>query len=203
MNIGDIIQITDIQESFAQEVINVYFYQVGNASGSLPLYEQVAEYFRDNFISQLLPVQTASLKHTQVKVDNVTNGLDFYSLPCNELGTVTGDAGQTFTAYSFKLHRGTKLTRNGFKRIGGVPETYVVGNSIVSSAYTLLDTVAAVMEGTLSDSNVGVPYSFNLFPVIVGRTTTGALDLTRVQPVTQVSYDLRVTSQVSRKIRLA
>lgn len=200
---GDIIRIIDEQEYLAQKTLNMYYYRADTVLNPDDAYSQLLSKFFSEVVSAIMPVQTTGIVHTNLHLDNITNNLDFDDLPLSGAnGDVTGEAMPTFVAYKFVLHRPTKLTRQGYKRIGGVPESALSGNAIQVAFAPALDGVADKIKICLVIEVGGVEV-LRFCPVLVGRNPDGTHDLTRVQEVSEVSWDLRATSQVSRKVRLA
>lgn len=146
---GDIYQILDKQTLLGQEVLNVYYYKSDGGSGLQ------AEDLGDAFIDQMLPdivaMQSNELVHTEIQVNCVTNLDDFHIHPLvtGNIGEFTQSVNDPFGAYGFELIRSTRATRNGSKRIGGVPDTVVTDGVISSGAITLADTLATTMGGNL------------------------------------------------------
>lgn len=165
---GSLLRITDVQEYLGQQVLNVYFYRyflVLGASDSA--YEELANDFKDNLLDAVTEIQNEYLVHKEVRVENISNGIDIYTLSINEAGKLT--ASESILAPSnvtvgFILRRGNRVTRNGYKRYSGLTDNSFTGNNyIVPSAPNI-----AAIEAKLSDGlYLGAVKS--LEPVIIKR----------------------------------
>lgn len=201
MNVGDILQITDVQSYLNQQMLNVYFYRVVSADVDATL-EDVAQQFELLVATEVAQVQTVDVSHPQIIVRNLTDGIDIWEEPATIVG-VAPAAGNlaSFYALGFRLVRTNASTRHGAKRIGGVSEESVTGNSVNAGAMTAVNDVAAAMAGHVD--RTGTTEDFDLEPVIVGRFPTGApnageLDLATINPVSAVQF-IRVTTQTTRR----
>lgn len=201
MEVGDILQIVDNQTLFGQAVLNVYTYRVDiNAADA---YDElsVANLFNTEVIGDVIQMQTSALEHTTIQVNNLTQPLRFATTTSGEVGVLDGDTDDSFTAVGFRLDRSNKLTRNGQKRIAGVPQAYVAGNTFTAPYLSVANSVASKLKICLVIEVSGVEV-LRFCPVITGKNTDGSYDLTRVQDVANVTVNPFVTSQVSRKQRL-
>lgn len=200
MVVGDIISIKDNQVLSGQSLMNVYYYRVKTLIVEGEDYlGDIAQVFWDAVGGSLREVQHGELTHNNLLVENVTNGLEFATYPVLENGSVgSGHCMASFDAYSLKLNRATKLTRNGSKRIAGVPEV-AQNNSVIGGDFqALLDILCVALREPIFAEIPGVS-EWLLDPVIIGRNPDGTLDLTRVNDIQSVTYKTRITSQVSRK----
>jgi len=200
-NVGDIVQITDVQTYLGQTVLNVYFYEL-TAMESAVDYADIAEAF-DNVVRQeLLPAQVDGLVHTNILVKNLTNGVDIWDQVDAVAGANTaGDDTPSFTALGFRLVRSTALTRHGSKRIAGVPENAISGNTETYGGTTIADIEAAL--GAPIERSGTVDHDVTAIPVIVGRIPegdpgAGGLDLSKINPVASAQF-IRVTTQTTRR----
>lgn len=167
---GDIIRITDRQTLLGQQVLNVYFYQLNPDGIFLPGYlDTIAPHFVEAVVDPILPLQAASLQHTEIYLENLTNGVDIltYNTGFPLVGTNAGvQVMPPFVAYGFQLIREERTTRNGYKRVAGVPEDMVV-DGVYSGSPTLTDDVA---NGLAADLVEGLATLCN--PVIVRHPIT-------------------------------
>lgn len=130
---GDLLQIIDKQSYLSQELLNVYYYRwfsVPSVDNSV--YPALVESFANTIIGEVKELQGELLVHTSVQIKNLSNNVDFYEEPFS----VTGQRAQTFAtalpsyvSVGFKLIRDSLVTRNGFKRFGGLGDGQVNGNS--------------------------------------------------------------------------
>lgn len=198
---NDILQITDVQLYLSQEVLNVYFYRVESFE-SLVDYQDIADQFEVLVLGDVRAMQNDGLEHDRLIIRNLTNGVDLFEEPVGTLGTVVQEATPSFTSAGFRLVRTTTVTRHGAKRIAGLPETYVSGNSIVGGGVAAVAAVADAIGALLEQSGT-VDHDFVLTPVIVGRTEIGTtgnyeLDLTKINVVASAQY-IRLTTQATRR----
>lgn len=207
LNIGDIVKITDFQSYLTQLVQNVYFYRIDalpEPAEGFTVDEQVCRSFQTNVRVLALPFQNVALSHGVVRMDNLTNGIDFAELNDPVSGTAGGDGLATFFALNFILRRSTGVTRNGSKRIAAPVEDAVQGNNYVGSMGPL-NAFAAAMASPLKDGGLPVPADFAT-PVIVGRVLVGEgtpdehyeLDLTKINPIASAAFTA-LSTQRSRK----
>jgi len=195
---GDVVRIEAVQTYLGSTVRNVYFYQLQNVSGTVDAPSIVTDW-QVQVLSYVVQIQSASVDYVAVKLDNVTDGLSFFEVALTATsGAQSGATINSFTAYSFKLLRGSKLTRNGFKRICGVTEDNVNGNQIIQ---TFFDSQAYIDAANAFGDTVNVTDTSgtaDFVPVIASRPTAtrpGYL----VQPVVDVEAQQFLTTQVSRK----
>jgi len=204
--IGDIIKVTANQRAQGQLCQNVFFYRVEDIpSGVDPstMYEYIAMRFNVVWGILIRGVQSTDCLHTVYRVDNVTNGVDFGEITINGAGNVGGDPMPSFNAFNVLLRRTTGVTRNGSKRLGGLPESASTGNQINWTSGVKADVEALFAAPLVTADSIPEPFAF---PVIVGRKkfTNGwgdtyyVLDLTKVNPV-QSALVTASTTQRSRK----
>lgn len=201
VNVGDIIQFTDQQTLLNQQVLNVYDYRVVSADPDVTL-EMISQGFELQVVNVVRELQCVALNHTTIVTKNLTNGVDIWEEPVNALGIIATDQPlASFYACGFRLVRSSALTRHGGKRIGGIAEEQVVGNSLTAPGLAIANMVAVAMgaevsaEGTIAD--------YVLEPVIVGRIETGlpgagGYDLSKINPVSSAQF-IRVTTQTTRR----
>lgn len=165
--VGDLLQITDSQTYLGEQLLNIYYYQV-DAIGSTPddNYEDLVEGFNLEVVAAMQAVQVTSLLHTSRTLKNLTNGLDFFVDTSVIPGLVAATSGQLLPSYvslGFMLLRSTLSVRNGYKRIGGLTDQFVDGNT---STYPLIDIDE--IEENLANSITTVDGA-TMSPVIVKR----------------------------------
>jgi len=201
MSVGDVIQIADVQTFLSQRLLNVYFYEVVSADPDATL-ENVAQSFELQVATEVAALQSNAVTHSQIQVKNLTNGIDIWEEPASIIGTATtGNNTPSFTALGFRLIRSTAVTRHGSKRIGGLVEEQINGNTIESAQMVTVAAVQAAMASNITAE--GTTADFELRPVIVGRfpqgsPNAGELDLSVINPVSAVQY-IRVTTQTTRR----
>lgn len=138
-----------------------------------------------------------------VLYENLTNGLEFAEYVDPTVGGQSGQSMPSFVAIKVRLNRNTKLTRNGAKRIAGIPEARVADN-LQSLAANSISNIEAFYGGSVFFNDVAnPPDQYTMGTVIVGRTLNAQgvyeLDLTRVNDVSSAAVDPFVTTQNTRK----
>lgn len=151
------------------------------------------------FNSAILP-DIADILSSGVNIDTITVAeptsinADHVVAASVSAGTLTGTTMPNFNAASIRLIRTTKETRSGYKRFGPYNEENVAGNGFEATYLSVLNTVAADLETTLTPS--GLVFE----PVIVRRLTTPVPWSNVIfNPVSEALVQNRPTSQVSRK----
>lgn len=154
--LGDIIRITDRQRYLVQQVLNVYFYRVTSLTGLTGDYLGVfATNFQGAVLDPVKELQVEALTHESLYLENLTNGIDISEVTdgfpqTGEYGNVDGMP--PFVSYGFQLVRESRVTRNGYKRFGGVPEAAVDAGVYVGDPALITD----VENGLGADLQAGL-----------------------------------------------
>lgn len=197
--VGDVMRFKMCGELFSQQICNLFYYVVGKWTGNLDL-DDVSVVFSEDVMQKMADFQTEDLLWNRVIIDDVTNGIDFSDLTYAILGAITtSPALPSYVAASVTLHRTTRLTREGGKRIPGITEDQVLDNDMVTNAPRDVSWIDACTTD-LRDLPVAIDFRFD--PVIVGRLPGGGLDLTRVNPISSATVSSLVSTQNTRKQRL-
>lgn len=148
--LGDLLQFTVFQTLAGQQCLNVYYYRVTSLTGfTNDGYEPLLGEFITQVILPTQDFQSVHVQYDSVEVRNLSNGVDFFNVsyaPGFATGDITGDVLPSYVTYTFRLVRETLATRNGYKRIAGVPESagsangFTPGTTLIQ-AYT--DAVSA------------------------------------------------------------
>lgn len=179
---GSLFMLQDIQHRDQEQVINRYFYWSSVAPNTIPATE-VVTLWETKFVNQITLLQPLEYSHDITKVDELTSVANFTEqISSLGIGTLAGVALPSFVAASIQLFRTTKETRNGWKRYAGGSESVLTGNNWDASMITGLQTVAALLNDTLT------AVGGTLEPVIVRRTFTG--DPPVLNPVSQWIYNI-------------
>lgn len=206
MQLGDILQVQHIFTGSGQQGRNVFFYEVTDFTGSPVSPFAVLDELSTQWENDLSPVLSTAWTSNEIRVDNLTDGLEFASIPTGWGGTITGDSTPAFYSLGFTLARATKLTRNGAKRLSGAPESQVNGNvqQFTAPHVALLEDYVAVTRQFLDFDGLGNNCTWT--QRIIGRTLNAQgvyeLDLTKINAITSATLNTRVTTQNSRKIDL-
>lgn len=199
--LNDILQITDVSVMDSSEILNVYFYRT-TARDVDTDYPDVSSCFQSDVQNALLQLQSGACVHTAIHIRNLTNGIDVYDEVTNNGGVVGGENFPNFVSLGFRLVRTNATTRHGSKRIGGLPETLIAGNSVVGAFNAAVAAAAAALAADITFPGTGTD-EYTGEPVIIGRwpintPNAGQLNLSVVNPVATAAL-IRVTSQTSRR----
>lgn len=196
INVGDIFRITDCQTLLGQNVCNILYYTVAVWTGNVTL-DDVIDDFIDTFISGVRLQQHPDLTHTEIKVENLTSGLEFLNRNVSIVGAnpTATEVAPSMVAFSLTKNPSTRITRPGGMRLAGVWEGAMNGNQSTLSVAEKADITNAM----IADLTGGItPDEFVLTPTIVGTLPTGGPDLTRTQTFLTASFN-GLTTQNSRK----
>ena len=196
-SVGNYIEVIVYQQQLNQQIINVHQYEITNIAGAGDLNTLVANYFND-VLAPLAALQSDTLEYIQLDCNNLSVPTEFAQLPISEFGTDMSEAMPTYTAASCKIFRPTKLTRNGYRRIGGLVVGQVDESSMTTAARA---AIATAMAHLISDTVVGDGTDdVTIQGVIIGRNSDGSYDLSRVQTPSVLQIQEFVTTQRSRKV---
>jgi len=194
--LAEIVELVTVarQANIVDDILNVFHYRnddqvaISGADISALLDEWIA-----NVLPGILAFQSDQIVYLEVRGRSVT-GVTFASVSLGSTdGDITGSALPPYVAYEFIYKRATALTRNGFKRFGGVIEEAIdQGGNVTGAVAAALTAAEATLETGLVDI-VGFPYR----PIILGRPVPPVLPL-RVGEIDEIAFQ-RVTTQNSRK----
>lgn len=209
--VGDVYELVDEQRLDGQEMLDVYYYRLGDVFVTTD--PTIAQALAEQWAAQILPgvlgVQSSDVGHSQIRVRNLYNEGDAFNLVVSESGAISAVADSDFDALSFVLQGESAVTRKGAKRIGGLTDAsntrgVVTDSTTLTAAATLADLLATpVAVGLIIPSNV-------FYPVIVKRIRAGVsgsytyrLPANAGEGVTNAIinalFNVLVTSQTSRK----
>lgn len=195
---GDLYQIKDFQimnGDATNPFLNVYYYRCQVPDPAMDAGDVEAE-FQATVGLALLEVQSAFLQHVNHEVTNLMSLVDFISVgfvPPSGTGVNGGGFLPNALAWSFIYRRASLASRNGWKRIGGLPSDQVVNAAPVAGMLIKLQALADAMEATMTVGDA------ELRPVIVRKTPIvgGGTTYTHFA-ITGVSYD-KIGTQNTRK----
>lgn len=199
MTIGDVIRITLCQTYSNQEICNIFAYVVDNLTGNVTL-EDIVDDFVAFILDQLNVIQAQGLTNDRLIIENLTNAVDFWEADLSGTGDSTEEGTSVFTAMAFRYNRTSKVTRNGFKRFGGISSEYSASPNAWFTGDTDILTIETALESTLVVDADGGGGQASLTPIILGRTASGNPDINRFQRVSSVTFQPQKTTQNSRKI---
>lgn len=130
-----------------------------------------------------------------IKVKDVLGDLpDYDQAPTDPTGALAQEGAANFIAVRFDYGVGSKETRRGYKRLVGISEQSIADGTLIPGAVTSMQSFAdTYLDSSLSVG--GTTYT----PVVVGGPTIEEPERLVANPVTSVTVQPRVTSQVSRK----
>lgn len=199
--VGDVIQIIDVQTYLLQTVQNVYEFFVYELTGTVTL-EEIALEWVDTVLTPVRNIQADDINHDYLAVKNLSNGVDIWDETTNLPGVVVStNPSPSFVAVGIQLLRSTAITRHGGKRISGISDDNITGNSLVGVALTNMPALLTALSAELNV--VGADGTASLYPVIVGRypqgsPNAGEMDLSKLNPIQGAQFK-RVTTQNTRK----
>ena len=204
-SVGDIIEVKDFQSlaNVSGEILNVYHFEVaslGTATSLQQIDEDFRDWWYDTFLTSILAVQTSGTTHTRIEVNNLNAyATEFFIItPLNPSnGDVIGEFSSSSAAWSIELVRTLRTTRNGGKRIAGVPEDFTSNNVATATAIGLLQDVTDNMSAG-QQVPYGVAQQMAMLPVIIRRGIPPSHVPQVVNPVGAAVYR-GVGSQTSRK----
>lgn len=178
-------------KGFEQTMENVYFY--GGATNA-----EVATDLANAWIDQIFPVWrniiVGNCQSQSIFVEGLVGAADLYNVDLVENGLRTGQQMPPFVAWAFRLNRGARGERNGYKRFGLISETDVEEGSAALGVIDELDSMASILS-----AEIGQPVPF-WSPLIQRRFENKVeLDPPTYWTFNDASY-VNVSTQNSRKI---
>ena len=202
-SIGDIIRLTVSGKYQGQDVVNVFFYEIGAGTTGAIVPEAWLPDWANEFEAKVLPTLSTDLIYDRIVYDNLTDGLEFADVGIDARGVDGSDPLPSANAMAVKMSRTTKITRNGAKRYAGLTETNVSGNDLTIGELSKADIEAfhdTILQIDDYDMSGGTLILVN---VIVGRTKDGSgvyqLDLSKINWVSDAQVKSLTSTQNSRK----
>ena len=167
---GDLIQVIDYQTYLGQQMLNVYYWRVTALAGLADGYlEEFGVWFNNNILPKVCQVQVPGVQHLNRDWRNLSNGVDLYvdgevvpgQNPAPEANWLP-----SFVSLGFLLQRESLATRNGYKRIGGLDETDIEGNTWVGNPVWITDLEDVLAQDLMAGIAVVAE------PIIVHRPIT-------------------------------
>lgn len=160
-----IAQLTHTMQYLGQVMQNRYFYRTAGVINVAALDDLLSE-FNTEVVGLVKAMQHSSVSHLTLEAFSV-GGVTFSSLNLTGNGTNGDEPLPSYVALTFQLQRGSLATRSGSKRIGGISESWVIGNDIWDDP-----TIEAAIEA----------YSEVLDDALTGSTSTWTPVLVRFDP---------------------
>lgn len=204
-SVGDHIRIKDFQAmtNVSGDVLNVYFFEIVAMTASKPLSlmgDELGEFWYEEFLTPILGIQTVSVAHTRLEIDNMENFLTDSVIVVPDspvLGSVGDNYAASSTAASFQLVRQNRTTRHGSKRIAGVPDTAVTNNVVVAGGEPTFIAAGEQMAAGFT-FDIGVGETMSIVPVIAKTPVAPATLPTAYNNVIEGLFR-GIGSQTSRK----
>jgi len=202
--VGDIIEVKDFQalSNIAGTILNVYHFQVSSVAGSPVINNMGADFLSwwyTDYLPPILAIQSGAASHIRIEVTNLMHyATEFgtFTPAAPVAGTVASEYNSPTAAWSFELVRNLRTTRNGSKRIPGVPEAFVANNVAQSPAPGLMPAVETMM-GDTQTVGTGSP-NIIMIPVIIRKPVLVSTPPTVINLVSSVTWR-GLGSQTSRK----
>lgn len=184
MALNDVYLVRDIQSYIGSQVLNVYFYR-NTVVGTNPLPAAALNTeFQETIVTLRVPIQANALLNTGVEVVNLRELTD-YSLDNSvtpATGSIVSQGTPPFVALSFRAARANPGQRYAFKRIGGLTETLVEGNTVNASFLTAVNTFANALGTVMTAADgsqwtpvqVERPFFYGELPNVL-RTLSGTI----------------------------
>ena len=147
MAVNDIYLVRDIQSYIGSQILNVYFYRQ-TVAGSNPLpASQLCAAFQTTVVDVRSALQANALLNVGVEVINLGNLADYFldNTVVPSTGDIVSQGTPPFVALSFRAARFNPGQRYAYKRIGGLTETLVTGNTTDASFNTQIAAMAAAL----------------------------------------------------------
>lgn len=191
---GDYYEIIDKQVQGGQTILNVYVYRAtGTDSNAIA----VADTFNSDLLPSIAALQSGLLQHVETTVNNLMDLSDFANIATAVTGAQGGDALPPYDAVALFYQRTTRASRNGWKRIAGVPENHQNNGTLDSTILASWVTIANLLLGPV----VSTVHTVTLVPYIWRRPNP-----THVPPIAQAFFPVggiiphnAVTTQNTRK----
>ena len=193
--VGDVVK-SVVKQAFLSQITNNVFYHQIDVVGSGTLSSALDTMWYQSIIPAMKALQSVDLTYIEVEWQNIRNLTEFGILTESPLvtGDITGDVNPSWNAVKFRYNRETRITRDGYKALGGVPEAVATANTV--------DTVTWASEIAAIESQferTQTPASWQIRPIIYGAPTGAPNNLPeRINRVSSVTY-FDLTTQLSRK----
>lgn len=200
--VGDIARVTLRSQLLGEVFYNIFHYRISNIIDAANINNGFNVSMQKYIITPMRPLFSLSMSYTQVKVENLSQpNRPFFEFPISIAGTAGTESAPTFVAYQYKLIVGTRKTRAGYKRFGGVTEGAFNGNSWASSFLSTAQGITTGLGASMtleSPSNTVVGTAQPIVLKNIGNAIPTANDW---QDVLFADFIDRPTTQGTRKVR--
>lgn len=199
-SVGDILETSVVTrfDTTATLILNVYQHRITSLEpeAGQNILRAWVEAVDQDLVTPQVAIMATIVRVTAISVRNLNNSVEFFDFtyPTPRQGVVASDVLPPFMAWAFIMNRSTAATRNGQKRIAGVPELWQ-NAGILQTGTTQLNNFAAALR-----SPVGVTGStfgdITGIPVIVRKANDGTPLVEN--PVADAAFR-RISTQNTRK----
>lgn len=205
--VGDVLQFVDYQSmaNISGDVINVYYFRVTamtTPNSLVNIGQDVVNWFGGDFLNNILLIQSAAVEHTRLVINDLMSyNTEFFDgvYESAVTGQIISEFASGGIAWSFQLTRQNRTTRNGSKRIAGVPETWVQNNTVLAANQAAINNA----ETALGETQWIVPWGvagdeMTISPVIIQKPPVVTTPPTIINNVVGAQFR-GIGSQNSRK----
>jgi len=200
---NDILQFTmkGYFTNLSNQVMNVFQYQL-QSPDPINFFDDgqtIIDEWRTDLGAVLAPLMGQEVQYNDLVIQNLSEPTEIWegSFTTPLQGSVVGDVLPPYASWGFLLRRQSGVTRNGYKRFPGVPESLQINGTPTVGASTLLNALAVRLGDPYSIALVDPSPEIQLFPVIVRKDAAGLMTIN--QPVVGAVFRTLGT-QNSRKI---
>lgn len=196
---GDVLETSLCGEFFGQQTCNVFYWVVAAWTGNMTI-QEFADQLADQIMDVVAPMQVNTFSYSQISLYNLTNTGEKTTRPLVRVGESNLEGDAPFMALPLKLIGENELTRDGWKRIGGISEAAAgTGGVIPANIITLMNALGAFLSAEVVVDD-GLIQGGTLTPVIVGTdSATGGKDISVVNPIGAYEAQQYATTQNTRK----
>jgi len=149
--IGDVYELTLIYTYLTTTAYNRWFYGVTGGTGNA---NSCANGFATSVLPAIESICSDDVSFTNLNVRGVRGVSDFDDNPITASGTVASPVEPDFVALGFRFNRTAVGERHGFKRIGGLPDSFWDNGALTTTALTAIVAAAPSIGGQFTDSGI-------------------------------------------------
>jgi len=199
---GNVLQVKHFYDVYGEECLNVFYYVI-DLMDNPPIDpdtfgDELASYYTTHFVT----FAGGDAVSRRVEIDDLTNGVEFAVVATNVPGQSVGDTLPANYAMNVTLPRASKITRNGSKRISGIPESRLNGGDFDTTGGAVTGIIDYCSSSIVLTDVDGQGSNVTLRGVIVGRTKNAQgvyqLDLTKLNNYVTPVLNARASTQATR-----
>lgn len=151
MAIGDFFKLTLEAEYYSEDVQNVFFYEQQSAFAGNPA-QALATAFETVVLAAMSQIQVTLVAYKRVLAQNLITVTENYEIltPTPANGTEVGGGAPPLIAMSFRSTRPDLSQRYSYKRIGGIPISWITGENWNATSEPESGALATAMATVLS-----------------------------------------------------